>query len=132
MFHNVPNIAQAARVAVSHNPYMTSRTRTQPLVVMGIVLGYYCGGSLQAIMREQRLAEFSWDRWAMQIASPVARFHKAGETHMDIKPRNVVIEAEGNATQRLSILVASGELHTVGVPLRSETGFSPDIFRSSG
>lgn len=97
IFRNVPNIVQAAGIAVSTNPYMTSSKRDQPLVVVGIVLEYYSGGSLRTILSEHRLLEFSWERWALQIATALARLHKAGITHMDIKPANVVLDADGNA-----------------------------------
>ena len=97
IFRNESNIVQAVGIAVSTNPYMTSSTRDQSLVVMGILLEYYSGGSLQTILSEHRLLEFSWEQWALQIATALARFHKAGKTHMDIKPANVVIDADGNA-----------------------------------
>ncbi|BDD60229.1 hypothetical protein MPDQ_004820 [Monascus purpureus] len=97
IFRNVPNIVQAAGIAVSTNPYMTSSRRDQPLVVMGIVLEYYSGGSLQRILSEHHLLGFPWEQWALQIATALCCFHKAGKSHMDIKPSNVVLDADGNA-----------------------------------
>ncbi|EGE77072.1 serine/threonine protein kinase [Blastomyces dermatitidis ATCC 18188] len=97
IFRGVPNIVQAAGIAVSTNPYMTSNTRDQPLIVTGIVLKFYSGGSIQRALSEHRLLEHSWERWPKQIATALHRFHAAGKTHMDIKPSNVVLDADGNA-----------------------------------
>ncbi|KAL5341870.1 kinase-like domain-containing protein [Aspergillus crustosus] len=97
IFQNVPHVVQAVGIAVSANPYMTSSTRDQSLVVMGIILEYYSGGSLQTILSENRLLDFAWERWALQIATALVCFHMAGKKHMDIKLANVVLDADGNA-----------------------------------
>ncbi|OAX83226.1 serine/threonine protein kinase [Emergomyces africanus] len=97
IFQSVPNIVQAAGIAVSTNPYMTSSAGDQPLVVTGIVLEYYSGGSLQRVLSEHRLLEFSWEQWPLQIATALACFHRVRKSHMDIKPSNIVLDADGNA-----------------------------------
>ncbi|PWY96141.1 protein kinase [Aspergillus sclerotioniger CBS 115572] len=97
IIRNVPGIVQAAGVAVSTNPYKTSSTSDQPPVIVGIVLEYYSGGSLKTLLKEHCLLDFAWERWALQIATALACFHMAGKTHLDIKPANIVIDADGNA-----------------------------------
>jgi hypothetical protein len=92
----VPNIVQAAGIAVSTNPYMTSSASDQPLVVIGILLQFHSGGSLKEALSEGRLLDHPWERWAAQIAAALAHLHGAGITHMDIKPSNVVLDSDGN------------------------------------
>ncbi|KAK2786890.1 hypothetical protein FQN52_007634 [Onygenales sp. PD_12] len=96
-FAGVPNIVQAAGVAVSTNPYVTSSGRDGPLVVTGILFEAYSRGSLRQILLENCIAEYPWKQWPVQIGTALSRFHEAKKTHMDIKPSNVVIDGEGNA-----------------------------------
>ncbi|PLB47591.1 hypothetical protein P170DRAFT_447531 [Aspergillus steynii IBT 23096] len=63
-FTGVPNIVQATGVAVSTNPYKTSRGSDGPLFITGILLEAYAGGSLQQVLNEHRLAEYPWKQWA--------------------------------------------------------------------
>ncbi|PYI25428.1 hypothetical protein BP00DRAFT_490914 [Aspergillus indologenus CBS 114.80] len=84
-FAGVPNIVQAAGVAVSTNPYVTLSGSDRPLVVTRILLKAYSGGSLRQVLLENRVAEYAWRKWP------------AKKTHMDIKPLNIVIDSEGNA-----------------------------------
>lgn len=67
------------------------------MVVSGILLEYYSGGSLQCVLNEQRVKEFSWERWAVQIGNALDTIHRAKKTHMDLKPSNVVLDDDGNA-----------------------------------
>ncbi|KAG2418663.1 hypothetical protein HFD88_001764 [Aspergillus terreus] len=96
-FRGVPNIVQAAGIAVSDNPYKTSRLRNERQVVVGIVLEFHEGGSLRDVLRGNRLTDVTLRRWALQIAIALSHMHQAGIAHMDIKPSNVVIDAGGNA-----------------------------------
>ncbi|PWY96164.1 hypothetical protein BO94DRAFT_541012 [Aspergillus sclerotioniger CBS 115572] len=96
-FAGVSNIVQAAGVAVSTNHYMTSSRSDGPLVVTGILLEAYSGGSLRQILLENRVTQYPWKQWPVQIGTALNRFHKAKKTHMDIKSLNVVIDSEGNA-----------------------------------
>jgi hypothetical protein len=96
-FQGVPNIVQQAGIVVSPNPYMTSGRCDQPSVVSGVLLKYYAGGSLQNILSKNQAAMYPWKRWGIQIATALSCFHTARRTHMDIKPSNVVLDAEGNA-----------------------------------
>jgi serine/threonine protein kinase len=96
-FAGVPNIVQAEGVAVSTNPYMTSSRGDGPLVVTGILLKAYSGGSLRGILLENRVTEYAWKKWPVQIGTALNRFHDAKKTHMDLKPSNIVIDSEENA-----------------------------------
>ncbi|EAW08364.1 protein kinase domain protein [Aspergillus clavatus NRRL 1] len=96
-FTGVPNIVQAEGVAVSRNPYMTTSGSDGPLVVTGILLKAYSDGSLREILLENRVAEYAWKKWPVQIGTALNRFHEAKKTHMDVKPSNIVIDSGGNA-----------------------------------
>lgn len=96
-FKGVTGIVQPAGVAVLTNPYATSQNSNQQMVVSGILLEYYSGGSLQCVLNEQRVKEFSWERWAVQIGNALDTIHRAKKTHMDLKPSNVVLDDDGNA-----------------------------------
>ncbi|KXG54429.1 uncharacterized protein PGRI_075730 [Penicillium griseofulvum] len=96
-FHGVPNIVQQAGIVVSPNPYMTLRGFDQPLVVNGILLKYYTGGSLRDVLSKGQVAMYPWKRWGIQIATALSCLHTARKSHMDIKTSNVVLDAEGNA-----------------------------------
>ncbi|KAH8433400.1 uncharacterized protein LDX57_011034 [Aspergillus melleus] len=96
-FAGLPNIVQAAGIRVSTNPYATSTGSDRSLVVTGVLLEAYSGGSLRQVLLENRLTEYLWKQWPVQIGTALNRFHKANKTHMDIKPSNIVIDSKGNA-----------------------------------
>lgn len=97
-FKGVAGIVQAAGVAVLPNPYATDPQNSNPqIVISGILLKYYSGGTLQCVLNERRVKEFSWERWAVQIGNALDTIHRAKKTHMDLKPSNVVLDNEGNA-----------------------------------
>lgn len=97
-FKSVPGIVQPAGVAVLPNPYATNPQNGNPqMVISGILLEYYNGGTLQRVLNERRLKDFSWERWAVQIGNALDTIHRAKKTHMDLKPSNVVLDDEGNA-----------------------------------
>ena len=98
LFKGVAGIAQPAGIAVLPNPYATDlQDRNPQMVISGILLEYYSGGTLQCALNEQRVKEFSWERWAIQIGNALDTIHRAKKTHMDLKPSNVVLDDEGNA-----------------------------------
>lgn len=96
-FKGVPGIVQAAGLAVSTDPYETSIKYGQRCIISGVLLEYYSGGSLQHVLDEQRIEDFPWERWPIQIGTALHYFHMAKKTHMDLKPSNVVIDGDGNA-----------------------------------
>ncbi|KXG50234.1 uncharacterized protein PGRI_062010 [Penicillium griseofulvum] len=87
-------VVQPASIAMLNNPYATPQNEVEQLVVSGIQ--YYSGGSLQHVLDKQRVKEFGWERWAIQIGNTLGVIHRAGTTHMDIKPSNVVLDYDGN------------------------------------
>ncbi|KAG0156256.1 hypothetical protein PDIDSM_3433 [Penicillium digitatum] len=96
-FKGVAGIVQPVGIAVFANPYATSQNGVKQMVVSGILLEYYGGGSLQRVLNEKRVRNFDWGRWAVQIGNALAVFHHAKKTHMDIKPSNIVLDDDGNA-----------------------------------
>lgn len=95
-FKGVPGIIQAAGIAVMPNPCATT-AGVQQMVVSGILTEYHSSGSLQRVLNEKRIKEFSWERWAGQIGNALSAMHCAKKTHMDVKPSNVVLDDDGNA-----------------------------------
>ena len=63
-FKGVIGIVQSAGIAAFNNPYATSQNVEQ-MVIGGILLEYYSGGSLQRVLSEQRIRKFGWERWAI-------------------------------------------------------------------
>ncbi|KAJ5971891.1 protein kinase domain-containing protein [Penicillium vulpinum] len=96
-FQGVAGIVQPAGIAVFANPYANSQNCVQQMVVYGILLEYYSGGSLQRVINEKRIREFDWERWAVQIGNALDIFHRAKKNHMDIKPSNIVLDDDSNA-----------------------------------
>ncbi|KAJ6103798.1 hypothetical protein N7486_004020 [Penicillium sp. IBT 16267x] len=96
-FKGAPGLVQAAGLAVSTSPYLTSKSCTQQWVISGVLLEYYSGGSLQHILDGQRMESYPWERWPIQIGTALHHFHMANKTYMDIKPSNVVINGDGDA-----------------------------------
>ncbi|PWY62874.1 kinase-like protein [Aspergillus eucalypticola CBS 122712] len=97
-FAGVPNIVQAAGIAVSTNPYKTFDWDTGlPLVVTGILLEAYPGGTLQQVLSDLRVTEYRWKQWPVQIGTALIRLHETKKTHMDLNPSNIVLDADGNA-----------------------------------
>ena len=95
-FRGVPGIVQAIGIVVSTNPYMTSKRSTEPPVVIDILLEHYPGGSLKQVLDKNNVNKYPWDRRAAQIRTALYRFHRAGKTHMNIKPSSIMLDAERN------------------------------------
>jgi serine/threonine protein kinase len=94
---NLLNIVQDAGIVVSTNPYTTSQQNAGSMVIKGILLEFYGGGSLQDIFVEHRFDKYNWQNLVIQIGAAVDRLHSIGRTHMDLKPSNVVLDLDGNA-----------------------------------
>lgn len=95
-FRNAPHIVQPAGIVVSPNPYTTLPQDDKPLVITGILLEYYSGGSLRQILSESRLQDYDWQQWPFQVGTALSLLHDAKQTHMDVKLSNVVCDEKGN------------------------------------
>jgi tRNA A-37 threonylcarbamoyl transferase component Bud32 len=90
-------IVRLVAVVVSSNPYRTADTDGS-LVLRGLLLDYHPNGTLaDALQSVDQSGGRPWRRWALQIALGLGELHRHGLAHMDLKPSNVVISADGNA-----------------------------------
>jgi serine/threonine protein kinase len=124
-FRNSPYIVQSAAAVVSINPYMTLQRSYKRLVIVGILLEFYSGGSLQQILDEHRLKEYYWQRWPLQIGTALSLFHDSGRTHLDIKLSNIVCDVEGNAVL-IDISGVGGVTHSWLAPEMKEEEYPAD------
>ncbi|KAJ5798986.1 uncharacterized protein N7503_006491 [Penicillium pulvis] len=97
LFRGASGIVQAAGIAVFTNPYATCQEGSQQMVINGILLDFYCGGSLQQVLKEQCFNDISSESWAIQIGNALDTIHRVKKTHMDLKPSNIVLDKDGNA-----------------------------------
>ncbi|CAG8942466.1 unnamed protein product [Penicillium salamii] len=93
----LPGIAQLVGLVVSENPYKTHPSTDIPAVITGFLLEYYSGGSLEQIFEDEFQSDALPIQWALQIGTALGSLHKRGQTHLDIKPSNIVLDANENA-----------------------------------
>lgn len=62
-----------------------------------MVLEYYPNGTLEDAIHRRDGRGTAWKTWPYQLACALLRLHDSSLTHMDITPRNVVIDAAGEA-----------------------------------
>lgn len=96
-FWGARGIVQAAGHAVFTNPYATCQEGSQQMVINGILLDFYSGGSLQYVLKQHCVNDFSWKSWAIEIGNALDTIHRVKKTHMDLKPSNTVLDKHGNA-----------------------------------
>ena len=112
LIRGVEGIVQLVAAVVSRNPYQTvqdvedSHTiqingfrKFKPQVVLrGLLLEYHPNGTLKyALQSPQPNPGRPFRKWSLQISLAVSRLHERGIAHMDLKPSNVVIDADDNA-----------------------------------
>jgi tRNA A-37 threonylcarbamoyl transferase component Bud32 len=99
-----------------------------------IVMGYCPGGTVRDRLREGTLAATQLLAIARGAASGLARAHRAGILHGDIKPANIGF-GEGDVARLLDFGVASQVAHTAAADVTSLTGtlpyLAPELWRGA-
>lgn len=121
--HNHPNILRIHEV-------MATKTKIH------LVVEFAAGGELfSALSRRGRLSESTARRYFQQLVSALRFCHRNGAAHRDLKPQNLLLDADGNLKVSdfgLSALpehLKNGLLHTAcGTPAYT----APEILRRSG
>jgi hypothetical protein len=92
----VSTIIQLVALVVSDSPYLTSAQSKSRKVLRGILLEYHSGGTLQDVI-DNGVFHPVWYKWPLQIANALRQLHSRLISHGDLKPSNVVFDADGNA-----------------------------------
>ncbi|RLL93633.1 hypothetical protein CFD26_100322 [Aspergillus turcosus] len=91
------NIAQLKYLVVSPSPYLTDVDASEVGVICGMLLEFYPCGTLEDVIEQRDGRESSWRLWPKQIATALLALHGRGITHMDLAPRNVVLNEDNEA-----------------------------------
>ncbi|KAH8166900.1 hypothetical protein CIB48_g1362 [Xylaria polymorpha] len=98
LLRGTEGIARLVAAIVSKNPYQTTDEEKSTTVLRGILLEHYPNGTLKSALQSPKpQIDRRWLVWGLQIAEALACLHKNDLTHMDLKPSNVVINAEWSA-----------------------------------
>lgn len=99
LFRGNKNIVQLIAPVVSNNPYLTELSHDDStLVLRGMLLEYHPNGSLRdAIRAREPWMDSRWRRWALEIIQALSDLHQQGVTHMDLKPKNIVMSTRWSA-----------------------------------
>lgn len=93
----LPNFAQLVGLVVSENPYKTCPSTDMPTVITGFLSEYCPGGSLEKVLEDEVQFGALPIQWALQIGTALQFLHSRGRVHLDIKPANIVLDANKNA-----------------------------------
>ncbi|KAL4973169.1 putative serine-threonine protein kinase [Aspergillus desertorum] len=97
-FRGQPYIAQLIGLVIYGNPYKTRPSTISSPVITGFLLEYYPEGSLEQVLAENKVEDDSLlRRWALQTGRALEVLHTQQLTHLDIKPSNIVLDANRNA-----------------------------------
>ncbi|EED14485.1 serine-threonine protein kinase, putative [Talaromyces stipitatus ATCC 10500] len=97
-FRGQPNIAQLIGLVISGNPYKTRPPTISVPVITGFLLEYYTEGCLEQVLAENTVQDDALlRRWALQTGRALEILHIQRRTHLDIKPSNIVFDADKNA-----------------------------------
>ncbi|KAI0873314.1 kinase-like domain-containing protein [Hypoxylon argillaceum] len=98
LLRGTEGIAWLVAAVISKNPYQTIDNESSTTVLRGILLKHYPNGTLKSALQSPKpQMDGRWLVWGIQIAEALACIHKNGLTHMDLKPSNIVINAEWSA-----------------------------------
>jgi serine/threonine protein kinase len=100
LLRGTSSVVQLVATVVSNNLYQTAETpkNETPTILRGILLEYHPNGTLQdALDSPNPKTNFLWHQWVVEITGALARLHQLGITHMDLKPKNIVISEHLNA-----------------------------------
>ncbi|KAH8588019.1 kinase-like domain-containing protein [Bisporella sp. PMI_857] len=98
LMHANEGVVRLTAVVVSDNPYRTTAApeNDHPTSLQGILLEYHSNGILQNALESPK-PNYPWHRWALQITRALDALHQNGITHMDLKPRNIVLSKNEDA-----------------------------------
>lgn len=80
-FRGVLGITQAAGVVVGTTPYQNRADEDRPKVIVGILLEYHVGGTLEDVLNSGTVDLYPWATWVLQLVSALKHMHDAGKTH---------------------------------------------------
>ena len=94
-----------------------------------IVMRYVSGGTLREVLQRTRLALPDILRLLQQIAAALDYAHRQGIIHRDVKPSNIVFDADGNAFLSdfgVARFTAEATLTASGIAIGTPTYMSPE------
>ncbi|HEV7992391.1 MAG TPA: protein kinase [Gemmatimonadaceae bacterium] len=123
----------AARIDHPHvgTVYDAGETASRELF---IVMAYYPGQTLRERIARGPLPHTDALRIAAQIAGALAAAHAAGIVHRDVKPANVLFDAEGGARLTdfgIAKLLSDADATTIGVAMGTPAYMSPEQSRGA-
>jgi len=99
LFQGIKQIVQLVAAVISRNPYQT-REPGAAHVLRGILLEHHPNGTLHDALQSPEPwmhHRRRWLQWGLDISTALVHMHRMGVTHMDLKPKNVVMSKEWNA-----------------------------------